>query len=313
MLNIQTPGELIEEAKQGCMTPLTSGNAKSLKRGLSQQIAANLRSAILSGEIEPGAKLNQSKVAEQLEVSTTPVREAFRILEAQGLVEIDTYAGASVTIPTLQDLTSLYQIRFALCPLVTQCVVQHITKNQLTRAREINEQLVTANDKVEVNQLFHATLDEVIPEQRLRQIWGHLSVVSAIYVNLSSPYRLAAHEGAHDEHVRMVDAYEKGNAALAQRMLIEHLQSTYEGCRLAMSNRCDDGFEANARPAVDGEVAASMVSDETIRDRHGMGRVPDDRLQSVISESGQPFCPPSDSRVLVSAKKTCGKCSAAMS
>ncbi len=209
---------------------------------MAQEIASDLRSAILKGEIPAGAKLNQLRLAEQFEVSTTPVREALRLLEAQGLVRIDTYSGAIVPVPALDDLMSLYRIRLALCPLVAESVVLRATPEQLARAKAANRQLVATNDDsawLEANQRLHSALDEATSDRRLAQLWHHLSAASAIYVNLSLPHRTAARQGAHNEHTRLIEAYAKGDAASIEEALVEHLTNTYEGCKLALEHRPD--------------------------------------------------------------------------
>jgi DNA-binding GntR family transcriptional regulator len=209
---------------------------------MAQQIASDLRSAILKGEIPAGAKLNQLGLAEKFEVSTTPVREALRLLEAQGLVRIDTYSGAAVPVPILDDLMSLYRIRLALCPLVAESVELRATPEQLAQANEANQQLAAARDDgewLEANQRLHGALDEAIGDQRLAQLWRHLSAVSAIYVSLSLSHRTAARQGAHDEHARLIEAYANGDAASIEEALVEHLTNTFEGCPLAMKHRPD--------------------------------------------------------------------------
>jgi DNA-binding GntR family transcriptional regulator len=217
------------------------GRARSLRRSMAQEIASDLRSTILKGEIPAGAKLNQLRLAEQFEVSTTPVREALRLLEAQGLVRIDTYSGAIVPVPALDDLMSLYRIRLVLCPLVAESVLR-ASPEQLARAKAANQQLVATNDDsawLEANQRLHSALDEAISDRRLAQLWRHLSAASAIYVNLSLPHRTAARQGAHNEHARLIEAYAKGDAASIEEALVEHLTNTYEGCKLALEHRPD--------------------------------------------------------------------------
>jgi DNA-binding GntR family transcriptional regulator len=219
---------------------LPGARARNLRRSMAQHIAADVRNAILTGQIPAGTKLNQLKLAERLEVSTTPIREALRLLEAQGLVQIDPYTGATVPVPTLDDLTSLYQIRLALCPLVARSVVGRATEEQLARAHEANQQLAEAVDDsgwLEANQALHAALDEAIGDSRLAQLWQELSTVSAIYVKLSLPHRSAAREGAHVEHLHLIESYANGDAKRVSACLIEHLTNTYEGCERAMWSR----------------------------------------------------------------------------
>ena len=243
------------------------GRAGSLRRSMAQEIASDLRSAILKGEIRAGAKLNQLRLAEQFEVSTTPVREALRLLEAQGLVRIDTYSGATVPVPTLDDLMSLYRIRLALCRPVAESVVLRATPEQLARANTANRQLAASNDDsawLEANQRLHGALDEAIGDRRLAQLWRHLSAASAIYVNLSLPHRTAARQGAHSEHARLVEAYANGDAASIEEALVKHLTNTFEGCKLALEHRADlvaePGVTAGGQAAEDARTERGFGS-----------------------------------------------------
>jgi DNA-binding GntR family transcriptional regulator len=227
---------------------------------MAERIAADLRRAILTGEIPPGSKLNQLKLAEELNVSTTPVREALRLLESQGLVRIDTYSGATVPVPSLADLASLYRIRLALCPLVAQSVVSRATAEQLERARLANRSLEAAGDNgawIEANQQLHAILDEAIEDRHLSQLWRELSALSTIYVTLSLPYRADARRGAHDEHVRLIEAYGQGDAVRIEQALVEHLTHTYEGCRDAMAAVPDGHTASDLEGAADTRLIAA--------------------------------------------------------
>lgn len=233
-----------------------------LRRSMAEQIAADLRHAILTGEIGPGTKLNQLRLAEELDVSTTPVREALRLLASQGLVRIDSYSGATVPTPTPADLTSLYRIRLALCPLVAQSVALRATDDQLDRARVANRDFAVGSDNsawLEANQRLHTTLDEAIGDRRLSQLWRELSAVSAIYVALSIPYRADARRGAHDEHERLIEAYQQSDAVSIEQLLVEHLTHTYEGCRDAMTATTSRG-ESGGKAVVDGGAGSRLVS-----------------------------------------------------
>ncbi|MHB1986795.1 MAG: GntR family transcriptional regulator [Acidimicrobiales bacterium] len=237
------------DAREHAPLDTERGGTHSLRRSMAQHIAADLRAAILAGEIAPGTRLNQLKIAAQLDVSTTPVREALRLLEAQGLVRIDTYSGATVPEPTLADLMSLYKIRIALCPLVAESVVLRATDAQLARAREANRQLAASRDEsgwLEANWYLHGVLDEAIGDRRLAQVWRELAAVSAIYVNLSLAHRTEERRGAHDEHTRLIDAYANGDATSISEVLIEHLTNTYEGCRVALRDRTATATGAQA-------------------------------------------------------------------
>lgn len=242
-----------EGSPRSTIGPLKPRETRSLRRSMVEYIAATLRTAILAGDIRAGTKLNQLKLAGELNVSTTPVREALRLLESQGLVRIDTYSGATVPIPTLEDLTSLYRIRLALCPLVAQSVVHRVSEEQLERALAANHELASGPDDspwLDANQRLHAALDESIEDKRLSKLWNELSAVSTMYVTLSLSYRADARRGAHDEHERLIDAYRRADAVTIEQALVEHLTNTYEGCREAMT-RPQHQADAVAGPGPD--------------------------------------------------------------
>ncbi len=78
------------------------------------QIVDHIRNAIFSGKFIPGSKLKEKEASDWLGVSRMPVREAFRILEAQGLIEIEPNKGAKVTRISLEDLEEIYEARVLL-------------------------------------------------------------------------------------------------------------------------------------------------------------------------------------------------------
>ena len=78
---------------------------------LSEQVYLTLKTAILTGELMPQEKLNEVKIAEQLQVSATPVREAFRKLAKDNLVVIVPWKGVTVKADTPEEIIALYQVR----------------------------------------------------------------------------------------------------------------------------------------------------------------------------------------------------------
>ena len=78
---------------------------------VSEQIADILRDDIFSGRFYPGAKLKEKEISEVMSVSRTPIREAFRILQSDGLVEISTNKGVQVTHITEEDILEVCELR----------------------------------------------------------------------------------------------------------------------------------------------------------------------------------------------------------
>ena len=86
-----------------------------------------IREAILSGELEPGARLLQEDLAERLQVSSTPVREALRQLESEGILQSSPNRGVRVTEVDFGAVREIYQIRAELEALATRCAAPRLT------------------------------------------------------------------------------------------------------------------------------------------------------------------------------------------
>lgn len=177
-------------------------------------------------------------MAQQYGVSITPVREAFRLLNAQGLVDIDTYVGASVRPPTITDLNEIYGIRIALCPLVARTTLEHMTDDVLEHARQVNTQMrdiQAPHEWVKLNREFHQTLDQTLPPGRLAQTVRTMADLSELYVLLSLPDRPSSRAGAYNEHIRLLNAYAKQDPDLIAERLQKHFTSTFEACKRALA------------------------------------------------------------------------------
>src|ERR671916_2913622 len=112
---------------------MASSPHRFTRRTTSEEVASRLREEILRGDLEPGRRLRQGEVAERFGVSTTPVREAFALLQAQGLVRVDPHKGAIVFHPTAEDLRHLYEIREALEVLAIEKSMQNLSQDQLAK------------------------------------------------------------------------------------------------------------------------------------------------------------------------------------
>ena len=100
-------------------------------KSLYEQTYQALRASILSGELLPGERLVETQLAEQLQVSRTPIREAIRQLQRDNLVTSDSNGGLRVTTISIVDVAQLYDCRIALEQLSVQEACQHATSEQL--------------------------------------------------------------------------------------------------------------------------------------------------------------------------------------
>ena len=125
----------------------------------SDMVTDALRELIIDGQISPGTPLRQRKIAEQFDVSYTPVREALRRLESEGLVVTDVHRGASVARAESEELEENYRILAALESLAGSLAVSKMTDDDMTEVEDLYQQVAACDPDdgrlAELNRRFH--------------------------------------------------------------------------------------------------------------------------------------------------------------
>ena len=208
---------------------LSNFNATRQARTAHEYVRRTLRSAVLDGSLPGGTRLVQSELAQQLGVSTTPVREALRDLATEGLVVLDPHRGALVRALDLDEVRELYQLRMTLEPLMVQRMMSSITPEQLASAEQLQrrmEQPCDASTWAELNRDFHAIFSQGDEESRLGKILAGLRDSAAPFVALSLAARPQQVPDANAEHAAMLNLYREGDIEQAIDLTIRHLEST---------------------------------------------------------------------------------------
>ena len=203
------------------------------KYSLRGRVFNKLREDILSGKYEENEELREVTIGEELGVSRTPVREAFRQLELEGLLQIIPNKGAYVTGITEKDVKDIYMIRSLLDGLCAKWATEHITKQQL---EELEENVYLAkfhSEKGHLDQLaeldnrFHNTLYEAcnskILEHQLKDF--HEYVLRVRKRTLSSANRGPK---SNEEHEGILDAIKAGDGNKAEKLANQHIINAYE-------------------------------------------------------------------------------------
>lgn len=200
-----------------------------LARPLRDVVYEHLKEAILVGKLLPGERLLEVELAEQMGVSRTPVREAMRRLEREGLVVLRPFRGAEVVRVPRERAEQLFQVREALECLTARLVAARAGPADILLLRSIIEQAEVAarnGDYPGVNALnrrFHGELARMsgnIPLVTLfEQIQDHINLLRA--TALSRPGRP---EEAIREHADIVDAVAAGDADRAEVLVREHIR-----------------------------------------------------------------------------------------
>ena len=203
------------------------------KYSLRGRVFHKLREDILNGKYKENEELKEVAIGEELGVSRTPVREAFRQLELEGLIQIVPNKGAYVTGITAKDVKDIYMIRSMLEGLCARLACEHITKEQL---EELEENVYLAKfhaDKGHLEQLaqldnrFHEVLyeacDSKMLEHQLKDF--HQYVWRVRKKTLSSANRGPK---SNEEHEGILEAIKAGDAGLAEQLANKHMINAYE-------------------------------------------------------------------------------------
>ena len=183
-----------------------------------------LRQAILTGELKPGERLMEIHLANKLGVSRTPIREAIRKLELEGLVNIIPNKGAYVTGISDKDVHDIYMIRSMLEGLCVRWATEHITQEQLEELDEIILLSEYHMDKGHSDQLteldgrFHQILYEASKSRSLDHVLSdfHKYVQLARRTSVKTEERAIKSIGEHNEILNAIkakDAEKAGNLA----------------------------------------------------------------------------------------------------
>jgi DNA-binding GntR family transcriptional regulator len=205
--------------------------SKIIERRTTSAVVADLiRDEIRRGELTPGTRLRQEEVAGRLGVSTTPVREAFQALQAQGLLTLDPHRGVVVFRPTAQDVRESYEIREALETLAISLAVPLLTEDDLRELQAIFDQMKRAKDDerwIDLNTRFHSRLNAASGRRRLCEMIEGLRNSTSAYMHMVVRHARASGRGdsGHEEILR---ACRKGDPERAVRAMRAHLNHTVE-------------------------------------------------------------------------------------
>ncbi|MBD5096417.1 MAG: GntR family transcriptional regulator [Lachnospiraceae bacterium] len=187
-----------------------------------------LRNAIVQGEFQPGERLMEVTIANKLGVSRTPVREAIRMLELEGLVVMIPRKGAEVANITVKDLKDALEVRMAIEALSVRLTCERIDekgKEELKQVciafREaINSKLVPAI--VEADEAFHNTIYKLSQNPRLINIAQNLREQVYRY-RVEYVKDFSYHDNLVTEHDQITNAILLGDANTAERIMNEHI------------------------------------------------------------------------------------------
>jgi DNA-binding GntR family transcriptional regulator len=210
---------------------------------LVDHLAATLRARVLTGEIEVGSRLRQERLAAEFGVSRTPIREALRKLQADGIVEVQPNRGAIVRGATAREIREAYEVRAELEGLATEVATGRIDDAQLQELHDAQRSFGRSISKLvaggiaedangewaRANDLFHGVIQEAAGNRRLARIVQDLHRAfprGLTWAALSRSSRLL--EQNVEEHHAILEAIEQRNPAAARKSMVAHVRHAGE-------------------------------------------------------------------------------------
>jgi DNA-binding GntR family transcriptional regulator len=197
---------------------------------MSEQVAGYLRAQILAGDIAPGERIRQEEVAEQFGTSRLPVREALRMLAAEGLTELEPNKGAWVPLLDAHQVSLLYQMRERLEPLAIIESLPRLETDALAELHDIRARIAAdgdVKDFLTLDREFHMlTYSGCQSEQLMSTVtrfWNTTQYYRRLFMQFSGPQRLWI---VNAEHGLILDALERRDTEDAERFLAGHIRRT---------------------------------------------------------------------------------------
>ena len=194
------------------------------------RIAAELREAILAGEHAPGTRIRQEDLAGRHGASRLPVREALRMLEAEGLVTLVANTGAWVSTVSLAECAEMYQIRERIEPLLLRYNVPLLDEDAVDELQLLADAMERSSDVEQFLRLdrdFHlscyAAADTAVLGEMVLRLWNRTQHYRRAFTRM---FRSEGDRSVHHEHQLLVSAIRRRDVDDAERVLVGHIRRT---------------------------------------------------------------------------------------
>lgn len=199
-------------------------------------VVDQIREAILRGYFKPGQKLDQHDLANLLNVSRSPVREALRTLAAEGLVQTVPHRGSVVAELSLKELEEICLLRGMVESMAARLAVPNLSDEQIAELKAIFEELngleesngtIDLDHWQDLNNQFHSTIYQTANLPRFMALIGSLRNTMAPYLReyINTPEHL---EASRQGHIRIFKACANHDPDLAAEEIIRHLEESKE-------------------------------------------------------------------------------------
>ncbi len=204
-------------------------------RALYQEVAEQLRQRIFNRELEPGSWIDELKLAKDYGISRTPLREALKVLAAEGLVTMKVRRGAYVTEVSAQDLADVYHVLALLESDAAGLVASHASDAELAELQALHADLTRAANQgtagrvqfFVINEQFHMRLLEIAGNRWSRQLSSDLRKVMKLN-RQHSLLKQGRLKESLDEHDALMRALAAHDATSATQAMLDHFRNGLE-------------------------------------------------------------------------------------
>ena len=200
------------------------------RAALHEQAAQRLRQMLVEGQIAPGAKLNERELTERLQVSRTPLREAIKMLAAEGLVELLPHRGAVAVSLGEADVQNTFEVMAGLEGQSGELAAQRITREELAEIQAMHFEMLAAYTRRDLsayyglNARIHSAISAAAKNPVLTTVYNQVNArLQAL--RFRSNQDGEKWKRAMKDHDRMIEALATHDAAGMREVLIEHLRN----------------------------------------------------------------------------------------
>lgn len=205
---------------------LTSGFGQAKRLTAVDLVRTTLRDAILRGDLPGGTQLVQTDIAQQLDVSTTPVREAMRDLAVEGLISMDHHRVGTVRTPDWHEMAEIAEVRRLLEAAAVTKAMENITPDEMAEARKAADALAHEENPgswVQGNIRFHGIFHRATRTHRLSQILISLEDAGGVFVAQAQRLEPQIREQAVADHYALLEAFDAKDLAGAIEIQMRHV------------------------------------------------------------------------------------------
>ena len=223
----------------------TLENSIAEHQPLPDKIANFVREAIIVGKLKPGEKISEAKLADELHISRTPIREAIRMLESEGFVSIIPRRGTIVSEFSLEDLYEYFQIKACLEAFAAGSVVNSLSERDLNKLKRLNEDEMSAvksgdfSNYLRIHDDFHQTFLARTGNRKLalviQQLGFHIRRLEKIFNDHPEIFITCS-----ETHGDLIAAFESRDAKRVREIVEQNILHIAENIR-----QYEDGFPGN--------------------------------------------------------------------